>query len=72
MLEKETEIIEEIPQICPVCNGSGIVRASIYNVPDVTCSYEDYCKNSTIGSCITCNGKGVIICKKIIKTECLR
>lgn len=69
MLKKEIETIEEIPRICPVCNGSGIVRVSIYNVAGVTCSYEDYYKNSSIGSCKTCNGKGTIICKKITKTS---
>lgn len=44
------ETIEEIPQICPVCNGSGMVKVNIYDVPGVTCSYDSYCNNSSIGS----------------------
>lgn len=72
MLDKEIETIEEVPQICPVCKGSGQVKSNIYDVPGVTCSYDSYRNNLNIGSCRTCNGRGVIICKKVTKTPSIR
>lgn len=72
MLEKEIETTEEIPHICPVCKGAGQVKSNIYDVPGVTCSYDSYCNNLNIGSCRACNGRGVIIYKKVTKTPSIR
>ena len=51
----------DVLQKCPVCRGTGLLRANYRDIPGETCSYADYRRKESLSiTCKLCDGKGFL------------